>query len=270
MLWVLLSIYFCAHQWSIPFTCLQDLSFCISLSKQTLYLCCWCSKRPPLRSRCTFPLQSRSAFTSSIFLFPFPQSIKVCLRTPSPSSRVLRPRGRASTQPGAPRHRPITTWGPAPSTLCPSVANRGLKTPLIWARRSVRRLAQFSSSALDMWVVMFTSLLQRCISAVDLCLSFFFFSNQVNDLLRRKEPSHLGDIGVTEVNKNVDAVWSCMDQLTQTTANRYTQSTSPWSVRTYPLLNLNLRSSKTHVQSWASKVAGLVTHWPLLIKWINC
>uniref|UniRef100_A0A8C3A205 Carboxyl-terminal PDZ ligand of neuronal nitric oxide synthase protein n=1 Tax=Cyclopterus lumpus TaxID=8103 RepID=A0A8C3A205_CYCLU len=29
---------------------------------------------------------------------------------------------------------------------------------------------------------------------------------KVNDLLRRKEPSHLGDIGVTEVNKNVDAV----------------------------------------------------------------
>ncbi|XP_038147519.1 carboxyl-terminal PDZ ligand of neuronal nitric oxide synthase protein isoform X1 [Cyprinodon tularosa] len=36
---------------------------------------------------------------------------------------------------------------------------------------------------------------------------------KVNDLLRRKEPSHLGDIGVTEVNKNVGAVWSCMDQL---------------------------------------------------------
>ncbi|GLD49492.1 carboxyl-terminal PDZ ligand of neuronal nitric oxide synthase protein-like protein, partial [Lates japonicus] len=42
---------------------------------------------------------------------------------------------------------------------------------------------------------------------------------KVNDLLRRKEPSHLGDIGVTEVNKNVGAVWSCMDQLNQTTAN---------------------------------------------------
>uniref|UniRef100_A0A3B5L2Y0 Nitric oxide synthase 1 adaptor protein n=1 Tax=Xiphophorus couchianus TaxID=32473 RepID=A0A3B5L2Y0_9TELE len=28
---------------------------------------------------------------------------------------------------------------------------------------------------------------------------------KVNDLLRRKEPSHLGDIGVTEVNKNVGA-----------------------------------------------------------------
>ncbi|KAM3618983.1 uncharacterized protein V6R79_001301 [Siganus canaliculatus] len=35
---------------------------------------------------------------------------------------------------------------------------------------------------------------------------------KVNDLLRRKEPSHLGDIGVTEVNKNVGAVWSCLDQ----------------------------------------------------------
>uniref|UniRef100_A0A3Q2D6H4 Carboxyl-terminal PDZ ligand of neuronal nitric oxide synthase protein n=1 Tax=Cyprinodon variegatus TaxID=28743 RepID=A0A3Q2D6H4_CYPVA len=29
---------------------------------------------------------------------------------------------------------------------------------------------------------------------------------KVNDLLRRKEPSHLGDIGVTEVNKNVGAL----------------------------------------------------------------
>ncbi|XP_070765331.1 carboxyl-terminal PDZ ligand of neuronal nitric oxide synthase protein [Enoplosus armatus] len=44
---------------------------------------------------------------------------------------------------------------------------------------------------------------------------------KVNDLLRRKEPSHLGDIGVTEVNKNVGAVWSCMDQLNQTTANSH-------------------------------------------------
>ncbi|AWP10531.1 putative carboxyl-terminal PDZ ligand of neuronal nitric oxide synthase protein-like [Scophthalmus maximus] len=42
---------------------------------------------------------------------------------------------------------------------------------------------------------------------------------KVNDLLRRKESSHLGDIGVTEVNKNVGAVWSCMDELNQTTAN---------------------------------------------------
>ncbi|XP_071375147.1 uncharacterized protein C1orf226 homolog [Centroberyx affinis] len=47
---------------------------------------------------------------------------------------------------------------------------------------------------------------------------------KVNDLLRRKEPSHLGDIGVTEVNKNVGAVWSSMDQLNQTTANSHISS----------------------------------------------
>ncbi|XP_034737311.1 carboxyl-terminal PDZ ligand of neuronal nitric oxide synthase protein-like isoform X1 [Etheostoma cragini] len=47
---------------------------------------------------------------------------------------------------------------------------------------------------------------------------------KVNDLLRRKEPSHLGDIGVTEVNKNVGANWSCMDQLNQTTTNRHISS----------------------------------------------
>ncbi|XP_063747418.1 carboxyl-terminal PDZ ligand of neuronal nitric oxide synthase protein-like isoform X2 [Eleginops maclovinus] len=47
---------------------------------------------------------------------------------------------------------------------------------------------------------------------------------KVNDLLRRKESSHLGDIGVTEVNKNVDAVWSCMEQLNQTTANSHISS----------------------------------------------
>ncbi|KAM7409299.1 hypothetical protein PAMA_000988 [Pampus argenteus] len=44
---------------------------------------------------------------------------------------------------------------------------------------------------------------------------------KVNDLLRRKEPNHLGDIGVTEVNKNVGAVWSRMDQINQTTANSH-------------------------------------------------
>uniref|UniRef100_A0A665SUE5 Carboxyl-terminal PDZ ligand of neuronal nitric oxide synthase protein n=1 Tax=Echeneis naucrates TaxID=173247 RepID=A0A665SUE5_ECHNA len=42
---------------------------------------------------------------------------------------------------------------------------------------------------------------------------------KVNDLLRRKEPSHLGDIGVTEVNKNVSVVWNCMDQLNQTNSH---------------------------------------------------
>lgn len=39
---------------------------------------------------------------------------------------------------------------------------------------------------------------------------------KVNDLLRRKEPGSLGDIGVTEVNKNVGAVWSSHN----VTANR--------------------------------------------------
>ncbi|KAM7387735.1 hypothetical protein PAMP_023955 [Pampus punctatissimus] len=47
---------------------------------------------------------------------------------------------------------------------------------------------------------------------------------KVNDLLRRKEPNHLGDIGVTEVNKNVGAVWSRMDQINQTTANSHISS----------------------------------------------
>ncbi|KAM4739599.1 carboxyl-terminal PDZ ligand of neuronal nitric oxide synthase protein-like [Anableps anableps] len=44
---------------------------------------------------------------------------------------------------------------------------------------------------------------------------------KVNDLLRRKEPSHHGDIGVTEVNKNVGAVWSCMDQLGHNSASSH-------------------------------------------------
>nr|XP_057928995.1 carboxyl-terminal PDZ ligand of neuronal nitric oxide synthase protein-like isoform X2 [Doryrhamphus excisus] len=43
---------------------------------------------------------------------------------------------------------------------------------------------------------------------------------KVNDLLRRKESSH-GDIGVTEVNKNVGAVWSCMDQINQDSTNSH-------------------------------------------------
>ncbi|KAE8294599.1 hypothetical protein D5F01_LYC07554 [Larimichthys crocea] len=47
---------------------------------------------------------------------------------------------------------------------------------------------------------------------------------KVNDLLRRKEPSHLGDIGVTEINKNVGVAWTCMDQLNQTTANSHISS----------------------------------------------
>lgn len=45
---------------------------------------------------------------------------------------------------------------------------------------------------------------------------------KVNDLLRRKDPSTLGDIGVTEVNKNVEPVWSSLAEMGHTTArNRY-------------------------------------------------
>ncbi|XP_019740494.1 carboxyl-terminal PDZ ligand of neuronal nitric oxide synthase protein-like isoform X2 [Hippocampus comes] len=44
---------------------------------------------------------------------------------------------------------------------------------------------------------------------------------KMNDLLRRKESSHVGDIGVTEVNKNAAAAWTCMDQLGQNSANSH-------------------------------------------------
>ncbi|XP_013875883.1 carboxyl-terminal PDZ ligand of neuronal nitric oxide synthase protein [Austrofundulus limnaeus] len=47
---------------------------------------------------------------------------------------------------------------------------------------------------------------------------------KVNDLLRRKEPSHLGDIGVMEINKNVGAVWSCMEQLGPGTTSSHISS----------------------------------------------
>ncbi|XP_049335317.1 carboxyl-terminal PDZ ligand of neuronal nitric oxide synthase protein isoform X3 [Astyanax mexicanus] len=45
---------------------------------------------------------------------------------------------------------------------------------------------------------------------------------KVNDLLRRKDPSSLGDIGVTEVNKNVEAVWASLTEMgLGTTANSH-------------------------------------------------
>uniref|UniRef100_A0A3B4DRD9 Carboxyl-terminal PDZ ligand of neuronal nitric oxide synthase protein n=2 Tax=Pygocentrus nattereri TaxID=42514 RepID=A0A3B4DRD9_PYGNA len=45
---------------------------------------------------------------------------------------------------------------------------------------------------------------------------------KVNDLLRRKDPSSLGDIGVTEVNKNVEAVWASLAEMGHgTTANSH-------------------------------------------------
>lgn len=44
---------------------------------------------------------------------------------------------------------------------------------------------------------------------------------KVNDLLRRKDPNSLGDIGVTEVNKNVEAVWSSLTEMgLSSTGNR--------------------------------------------------
>lgn len=45
---------------------------------------------------------------------------------------------------------------------------------------------------------------------------------KVNDLLRRKDPNSLGDIGVTEVNKNVEAVWSSLTEMgLSTTGNSH-------------------------------------------------
>ncbi|XP_073708500.1 uncharacterized protein C1orf226-like [Garra rufa] len=41
---------------------------------------------------------------------------------------------------------------------------------------------------------------------------------KVNDLLRRKDPNSLGDIGVTEVNKNVEPVWSSLVEMGHSTA----------------------------------------------------
>ncbi|XP_048056015.1 carboxyl-terminal PDZ ligand of neuronal nitric oxide synthase protein isoform X1 [Megalobrama amblycephala] len=41
---------------------------------------------------------------------------------------------------------------------------------------------------------------------------------KVNDLLRRKDPNSLGDIGVTEVNKNVEPVWSSLTEMSHSTA----------------------------------------------------
>ncbi|XP_051561804.1 carboxyl-terminal PDZ ligand of neuronal nitric oxide synthase protein-like isoform X1 [Myxocyprinus asiaticus] len=41
---------------------------------------------------------------------------------------------------------------------------------------------------------------------------------KVNDLLRRKDANSLGDIGVTEVNKNVEAVWSSLAEMSHSTA----------------------------------------------------
>ncbi|KAF3835481.1 hypothetical protein F7725_028039 [Dissostichus mawsoni] len=109
---------------------------------------------------------------------------KVCLRTPLPSSRVLRRPGPA----------PL---GPPP----PASANHNLGSSSVDSPSSGGQ--------------------QRLKNAINLGKAV---GAKVNDLLRRKESSHLGDIGVTEVNKNVDVVWSCMEQLNQTTANSHISS----------------------------------------------
>ncbi|XP_034035314.1 uncharacterized protein C1orf226 homolog [Thalassophryne amazonica] len=64
---------------------------------------------------------------------------------------------------------------------------------------------------------------------------------KVNDLLRRKEPSHLGDIGVTEVNKNIGAVWNCVDQVNRTTAS------SHFSIDSFPRLDPPPPSGKKRI-----------------------
>ncbi|XP_065128654.1 carboxyl-terminal PDZ ligand of neuronal nitric oxide synthase protein [Paramisgurnus dabryanus] len=55
---------------------------------------------------------------------------------------------------------------------------------------------------------------------------------KVNDLLRRKDPNSLGDIGVTEVNKNVEAMWSSLATMGNSTAG-----SSHISLDTFPRLD---------------------------------
>lgn len=129
---------------SLPFK-----SLLISFSQPTSSLCCGVLEGSAALQhvllKAVTHLLLHPAVYSPICRFPvisFSQLIKVCLRTPLPSSRVLRPPGRARPRPDAPRHRLILTWGPAPSTLRPQEANRGLKMPLIWEKLSALRSAQ--------------------------------------------------------------------------------------------------------------------------------
>ncbi|CAM4625723.1 unnamed protein product [Leuciscus chuanchicus] len=55
---------------------------------------------------------------------------------------------------------------------------------------------------------------------------------KVNDLLRRKDPNSFGDIGVTEVNKNVEPVWSNLTELGHNTAKN-----SHMSLDSFPRLD---------------------------------
>lgn len=69
-----------------------------------------------------------------LHIISFLQLIKVCLRIPLPSSRVLRFPGQARFLPNAPQRRLIPAWGPAPSSLHPLEANKGSKMPLTLAK----------------------------------------------------------------------------------------------------------------------------------------
>ncbi|XP_076872160.1 uncharacterized protein C1orf226 homolog [Brachyhypopomus gauderio] len=51
---------------------------------------------------------------------------------------------------------------------------------------------------------------------------------KVTDLLRRRDPSSLGDIGVTEVNKNVDLMWSSLADMGCSTAGSSHTSLDPF------------------------------------------
>ncbi|KAL4660120.1 carboxyl-terminal PDZ ligand of neuronal nitric oxide synthase protein-like [Arapaima gigas] len=55
---------------------------------------------------------------------------------------------------------------------------------------------------------------------------------KVSDLLRRKDPGSLGDIGVTEVNRNVEAAWSCMEG-----GSFFTPSNSHMTLDVFPRLD---------------------------------
>ncbi|TRY95802.1 hypothetical protein DNTS_008875 [Danionella cerebrum] len=44
---------------------------------------------------------------------------------------------------------------------------------------------------------------------------------KMNDLLRRKEPTSLGDIGVTEINKNAEPVWASLAEMNHGTRNSH-------------------------------------------------
>ncbi|KAI5614586.1 carboxyl-terminal PDZ ligand of neuronal nitric oxide synthase protein isoform X1, partial [Silurus asotus] len=60
---------------------------------------------------------------------------------------------------------------------------------------------------------------------------------KVNDLLRRKEPGSLGDIGVTEVNKNVGAVWSSHKVTANSNSTLYSSSNSHIPMDSFPRLD---------------------------------